>query len=300
MPFAPQISQFSDTSIPFDVAASLCGPAAAIAFARVNGRNPTLGEVKALAAEVGWTPGRGMAGPTSERALLRKMGIASDLTPAADPARVRADVQGGRPVIVSTGLHYFTLSDYDPSSDRFYVGTSGTDLKNGREWMSLDEIDRASRDRGYGGINGALHLSAPPAGATADRQRFLEANAPGESAPERSGGTTTSTSSVQQGEGARPREPGAPPPQENPGARVPDDPIVPELPGAVPAMGGRSISLGQVDPAAQQAAAAGGFAQQLLAQLGAAAAGGTTPYQLPPLELPGFRPTRFRLPGGMG
>jgi hypothetical protein len=200
---APQISQFSDSSIPFNVAASLCGPAAAIAFSRVNGRNPTLQEAKALAEQVGWTPQGGMNGFQNEVALLTKMRERGDVgdfepTSTADQNRITSDVQAGKPVIVSTGLHYFTLSDFDPKTGKFYVGTSGTDLTNGTDWMSLSDIEHASTSRGYGGINGAIHLVNAP--VTAERQRFLEANTPGESvaladAPRRAtdGETTTET-----------------------------------------------------------------------------------------------------------
>jgi hypothetical protein len=182
---APQISQFSDSSIPFNVAASLCGPAAAIAFSRVNGRNPTLQEAKALAEQVGWTPQGGMNGLQNEVALLTKMRERGDVgdfeqAPTADQGRITSDVQAGKPVIVSTGLHYFTLSDYDPQTGKFYVGTSGTDLNNGTDWMSLSDIEHASTSRGYGGINGAIHLVNAPV-VSAERQRFLEANTPGES-----------------------------------------------------------------------------------------------------------------------
>lgn len=176
MPRAVQISQFSDPQIPFEVAASLCGPAAAIAFARVNGRNPTLKEAQALAEGVGWTAAAGMAGPASEQALLRKMGIEAELTPSADWQRVTADVQSGKPVIISTPRHYFTVSDVDDQG-RYYVGASGTDLKGGKEWLTADELVSQGR-----GINGALHLTSAPS-VPRERQQFLEANSPGESAP---------------------------------------------------------------------------------------------------------------------
>lgn len=173
MVFAPQLSQFSDASIPFEVAASLCGPAAAIAFARVNGRSPSLKEAQALAESVGWTASAGMAGPQSQQKLLQKMGIEADLTPSADWARVTTDVQAGKPVIISTPRHYFTVSDVD-ANGRYYVGTSGTDLKGGKEWLTADEIAQQGR-----GVNGALHMTGAP---SRERQQFLEANAPGESA----------------------------------------------------------------------------------------------------------------------
>ena len=287
MPRAPQISQFSDSSIPFAVAASLCGPAAAIAFARVNGRDPTLKEVQALAEQVGWIQGKGMAGPASQRALLAKMGIEADLTPAADAGRIVADVQAGKPVIVSTGLHYFTLSDHDPATNRYYVGASGTDLKNGREWMSLDDIDRASRERGYGGISGALHMTGAPAGSATvprERQQFLEANTPGES--------TVLTPPTRQDARGTPSTGGlaADLPSSTPPSPVPE--TTPQTMASAPA---------STTPVVDDRTMADLFARGLLEQLGSAA--GTAPptiYRLPGAELPGFRPSRFALPMGVG
>ena len=154
MPRNIQISQFSDPTL--RAAASLCGPAAAIAFARVNGRSPSLREAQTLAEQVGWTAEAGMAGPQSQLRLLEKMGIAADLAPSADWGRVTADVREGRPVTISTPRHYFTVSDADDQG-RYYVGASGTDLTGGKEWMTADEITAAGR-----GVNGALHLRAQP------------------------------------------------------------------------------------------------------------------------------------------
>lgn len=188
MVFAPQRSQFSDASIPMAQALSLCGPAAAIVFAQVNGRTPTLKEAMALAREVGWSADSGMAGPQSEQALLRKLGVEADLTPSADWGRVTSDVQAGRPVIISTPRHYFTVSDVDPQKG-FYVGTSGTDLKGGSEWMTADQIAAAGR-----GVNGALHLSGAPA-VPRERQQFLEANDPGGQTVPASAGPSRSASS---------------------------------------------------------------------------------------------------------
>lgn len=182
MPRVVQRSQFGDPALSTAEAYSACGPSAATAFARVNGRNPSLREAVDLAKSVGWTADAGMAGPASEQALLAKMGVTAELAPAADWARVAGDVRAGKPVIVSTPRHYFTVSDVDDRG-RFYVGASGTDLKGGAEWMTADEITAAGR-----GVNGALHLTGAPAPVPAERQAFLEANAPGESGP------TTSTS----------------------------------------------------------------------------------------------------------
>jgi hypothetical protein len=164
-----QVSQFSDPSIPMAAAMSLCGPAAAVAFSRVNGRGPTLREAQALAEKVGWTAAAGMAGPRSQQALLSSMGVQSELRDTADWRRITADAQAGRPTTISTPRHYFTVSDYDPATGKYYVGTSGTDLRGGSAWLSADEI--ASQGRG---INGVLHYTGA---VPTEQQRFDEANA---------------------------------------------------------------------------------------------------------------------------
>jgi hypothetical protein len=147
-----QRSQFGDPGLTDAEALSACGPAAAAAFARVNGRNPTLREAVDLAKSVGWTEAGGMNGIANQQALLGKMGIQADVTPAPDWARVRADVGRGAPVIISTPRHYFTVSDVDEAG-RYYVGASGTDLVGGSAWLTADQIARQG-----GGVNGALHL----------------------------------------------------------------------------------------------------------------------------------------------
>ena len=117
-----------------------CGPVAAIAFARATGRNPTIDEAMQLAKQVGWTPSQGMAGPASEVSLLKSMGVTSHLEQGADINKMAADVQNGNPVIISTPGHYFVADGYDPQSGAFHVGTSGTDLKHGSEWMTLGQM----------------------------------------------------------------------------------------------------------------------------------------------------------------
>src|SRR5262252_1954293 len=61
-----QISQFGDKQLSAAEAYAACGPAAAVRFAQMFGRNPTLREAVDLASQVGWTPGGGMAGLGSE------------------------------------------------------------------------------------------------------------------------------------------------------------------------------------------------------------------------------------------
>lgn len=151
-------NQFGDPSLSTDEAYAACGPAAAVAFALATGRNPTLREAQDLAKEVGWTADGGMNGVANQVRLLEKMGVDARLG-NADASSIRQSVVSGQPVIVSTPKHYFVLDDYDPQSGQFYVGASGTALKAGREWLTLEEIAQLGS-----GINGALYVANPAAG----------------------------------------------------------------------------------------------------------------------------------------
>jgi hypothetical protein len=130
-----------------------CGPVAAVAFARSYGRNPTINEAMTLARSVGWSPGQGMAGIQSEKAMLEKIGVPTILENAVDWNHVGTDSNAGRPVIVSTPGHYFYVTGFNPSNGSYNVGTSGTDLKGGSDWMTPAQM--ASR---MGAPQGALYV----------------------------------------------------------------------------------------------------------------------------------------------
>lgn len=146
------------TTLSSEEAYAACGPAAAIAFARRNGRNPTLDEAVNLAREVGWTPQQGMAGPASQVKLLEKMGIAATLG-GVDENKIRADVQRGNPVIIDTPGHYFVAERYDPQSGKFDLGQSARALKAsaGQTWYTLGELARL----GMGAARSAIFMDSP-------------------------------------------------------------------------------------------------------------------------------------------
>jgi hypothetical protein len=125
-------------------AASACGPAAAVAFARFHGRNPTLQEAVNMAREVGWSPNAGMAGPASQVALLNKMGIQSHLEQGVDWNRVAYAVQTGTPVILDSPSHYYVAEGYDPATGKFDFGNSALVLRasGGRRWLSPQELNQ--------------------------------------------------------------------------------------------------------------------------------------------------------------
>jgi hypothetical protein len=126
-------------------AAAACGPAAAVAFARARGREVTLDAAVALAREVGWTPQRGMAGPSSQVDLLRRLQIPARLEEGVDRSKIVRELQAGRPVIIRTAGargHYLVIERYDASNGTFDFGQSALVLKgaDGDRWLSLGEI----------------------------------------------------------------------------------------------------------------------------------------------------------------
>lgn len=170
------VSQFGDPLLTSAEAMAACGPAAAVAFARQQGRNPTLREAVDVAKQFGWTPERGMAGPGSEQQALAAMGINTKLEQGVDWSKVASDVGGGNPVIIDSPGHYYVASDFDPSTGKFYVGESGKAYAKGAEWLSPDEMASLS-----GGPRAALYIDHPngpdPSVATTDPLRQYAADA---------------------------------------------------------------------------------------------------------------------------
>jgi hypothetical protein len=127
-------------------ALAACGPAAAVAFARASGKPLSLAAAVAAARLVGWTPERGMAGPASQLALLKRLGIAATLEAGIDRARIAREVRAGRPVIVRTNGgergHYLVAERYDAATGRYDFGQSALVLRGaeGRRWFTLDEL----------------------------------------------------------------------------------------------------------------------------------------------------------------
>src|SRR5499427_4359233 len=150
-----QISQFGDKQLSAAEAMAACGPAAAVRFAQMFGRNPTLREAVDLASQVGWTAAGGMAGLGSESALFDKMGIPHREV-GADWTALAREASSGNPVTISTPGHYFTADNYDPSTGAFHVGSSGTDLRGGSEWMTPQQMEAR-----MGKLQGGLAVDNP-------------------------------------------------------------------------------------------------------------------------------------------
>lgn len=140
-------------------ALAICGPAAAVAFARANARNPTLREAKELAERMNlWDVNVGMHGPASQVELLRNMGVNARLTEGTDWQAVAREVQRGNPTIVDTPKHYFVVSDYYPETGEFEFGQSAgvlTAAKGKTRWRP-EEIP----DLGFGAPRATIFMGA--------------------------------------------------------------------------------------------------------------------------------------------
>ena len=142
--------------LPVDEAMAACGPVAAIAFAQVYGRNPTVAETMALAKQSGWTSAGGMNGIANEKRLLDKMGLPAQLEMGANWDHIRAEAVQRQPVIVSTPGHYFVIDGYDANSGAYHVGQSGKVYRGGSEWMTPSQIAALA-----GAPSGALFAEHP-------------------------------------------------------------------------------------------------------------------------------------------
>ena len=154
------ISQFGDKQLTQAEAYAACGPAAAVRFAEKFGRNPTLREATDLASSVGWTTANGMAGISSQKALMDKLGVPTHIVQGPQWDAFAAEAQTGNPVTISTsgknGGHYFFADGYNPDTGAFHVGQSGKDLKGGSEWMTPDQMQSL-----MGQAQGALFADNP-------------------------------------------------------------------------------------------------------------------------------------------
>lgn len=152
-------NQFGDPELSPEEAAAACGPAAAVAFSRANGRNPTLKEALDLARQYGWTAQGGMNGIGNQSRLLDALQVphTTDVVGAGnalDWRKVTSAAQNGQLVTVSTPVHYFVIDQYDPTSGAYHVGKSGTAFKAGGDWLTQRQMESLG-----GEANGALYLT---------------------------------------------------------------------------------------------------------------------------------------------
>lgn len=133
-------------------AEAACGPIAAAGMLKAYGIVTDPGKLAARALQGAgpgkpwWLPEKGMtAGDGSAiQALLASQGLDVKNLPAAGNTDVAgANAEKCIPVIANFPNHYVLLQQWRASDNRFYGGnTSGNALKNGSEWMSLDELNR--------------------------------------------------------------------------------------------------------------------------------------------------------------
>lgn len=152
----------SNADLSISEAYAACGPAAAIVFAAMMGRAPTLKEAVEMARSIkAWDEGVGMYGMDAEVRLIQALGGSAKVSPGLDPDTLVREVANGNPVIVDSPGHYGVISGFDPASGRFYFGTSATDLKGGQPWMTLEEYQALNAT---GAIRGMLLVDNPLGG----------------------------------------------------------------------------------------------------------------------------------------
>ena len=142
-------------------AESICGPVLMMAFAKANGRNPTIAEAKQVAAQNGgWTSAKGMGGPEATAAALRAMDIPAHYAPGPlDIETIRRETQNGNPVGINTLKHYFVVEGVDEQG-RLDLGNSAANATRaaaGRRWFFPGEIEGL----GMGAPTGALYKDSP-------------------------------------------------------------------------------------------------------------------------------------------
>jgi hypothetical protein len=175
----PSFRAVVDSSLTQAEANSICGPIAARAFVRANGRDITLRESIELARSVGFNPSQGMAGIQSQQKLLTKMGVDSEITPI-DAFRWAQEVDQDKPVIINSGAHYWVATKHDKANGKFYVGSTGLAL-GGSEWMSIGDMSAASNRLGKGPVTGGLVMKSPVATSPGKMQpQDTPAAAPGD------------------------------------------------------------------------------------------------------------------------
>jgi len=157
-------SQFALGLNPIDAYAA-CGPAAAIAFGRWWGVDLSIGQVMSVATRGLWDANSGMYGVAAEQQLLARLNLPSRLEPI-NWANVTAEAAAGRPVILDTPGHYYFVDGVRTNVNGipvYRVGTSGTDLRGGSDWMTAGQINGMAISRGN--VRAAIFADTSPPSA---------------------------------------------------------------------------------------------------------------------------------------
>lgn len=133
---------------------AVCGPVAAVAFARFMGKNVSIDQSANTARSVGWSTA-GMKGADSEVALINKLGVKAHKENGVDWSKVQSEVKAGRPVIIDTPQHYYVVEGYNPQTGEYNFAQSGAILKKagGRTWLKPNDLQTFS-----GGARNAIYL----------------------------------------------------------------------------------------------------------------------------------------------
>lgn len=156
--------QFSmDQELTKAEADAACGPAAAVGFAHIFGRNPTLKEALQLAKDKGlWDAANGMHGAGSEVALLGAMGISAHVEQGVDWAKIQAEIQAGRPAIIDTPNHYFEAQGYNAQTGQYNFGNTGRVYGPQNQWMTPEQLANV----GAGAPRATIYADASNTNAT--------------------------------------------------------------------------------------------------------------------------------------
>jgi hypothetical protein len=121
-----------------------------------------------------------MHGPQAQATLLQTLGIPAQYAPEVNLAAVQQKVAQGGVAAISTPNHYFFIQGYDPNTGLYDTGNSGTAYRNGKRYMTADEI----RQLGGGSFSGqylstepgAQNPAAAPIAQNAQPQISVDAN----------------------------------------------------------------------------------------------------------------------------
>lgn len=157
----------------YAVLEAICGPEVAAAFARYYGRNISPDEIVNTARQYGlWSVQTGMHGPASQKALLDKLGIPAQYSPEVNQNAIQQTLAQGGIAAVSTPFHYFTIQGYDPTTGRYDTGASGTALRGGNRYLTMQDITQLGRGAPQGQFlltgGGQADNSAAATGQTLD------------------------------------------------------------------------------------------------------------------------------------
>jgi hypothetical protein len=141
---------------------SVCGPLGVMAFGAMTGHPVDYDTAIRVAADAGWTPDKGMAGPASQVAALRAIGVPAKTGPI-DLDTIAREVRNGNPVgLSSPGAdgHYFTVQGVDDQG-RLDLGNSALALRASgatKRFWTLDELRSIGA---IGNVTTAIYMDNP-------------------------------------------------------------------------------------------------------------------------------------------